>query len=153
MSNKRPLKAHLFYWETGLGQDLVTCLEQFPSYLFILNSRFYSSSGPPPYHIPQGFQSFSPTQYQIMFPSLHSPILLLSQVHPSPLVVAFFSLPSRTGTSSLGPFSLLTFLSSVDCILGILYSFFFFFFFLANIHLLVGTYHACPFGSELSHSG
>ena len=98
---------------------------------------------------PQGFQSFSPTQYQIMFPSLHSPILLLSQVHPSPLVVAFFSLPSRTGTSSLGPFSLLTLLSSVDCILGIQH----FFFFFANIHLLVSKCHACPFGSELPHSG
>jgi hypothetical protein len=23
----------------------------------------------------------------------------------------------------------------------------------ANIHLLVSTYHACPFGSELPHSG
>jgi hypothetical protein len=25
--------------------------------------------------------------------------------------------------------------------------------FLANIHILVNTYHACPFGSELPHSG
>jgi hypothetical protein len=24
---------------------------------------------------------------------------------------------------------------------------------LANIHLLVSTYHACPFGSELPYSG
>jgi hypothetical protein len=27
------------------------------------------------------------------------------------------------------------------------------FFLLANIHLLVSTYHACPLGSELLHSG
>ena len=55
------------------------------------------------------------------------------------------SLSSGTEASSLRPFSLLTYLSSVDCILGILY----FFFFLANIHLLVSAYHSCPFGSEL----
>jgi hypothetical protein len=41
---------------------------------------------------------------------------------------------------------LLTFLSSVNCILDILY-------FLANIHLLVNTYYACPFGSEVPYSG
>jgi hypothetical protein len=44
---------------------------------------------------------------------------------------------------------LLSFLSSMKCILDIL----FLFFFLANIHKLVSTYHACPFGSELFHSG
>jgi hypothetical protein len=26
-------------------------------------------------------------------------------------------------------------------------------YFLANIHLLVSTYHVCPLGSELPHSG
>jgi hypothetical protein len=41
--------------------------------------------------------------------------------------------------SSLGPFLLLTFLSSMDCILGILY-------FLANIHLSVSTHHTCLLG-------
>jgi hypothetical protein len=44
-----------------------------------------------------------------------------SSLLPSPLVIAFFSLPSGTEASSLGPFSLLNFLSSVECILGILY--------------------------------
>jgi hypothetical protein len=93
-------------------------------------------------------------------------------------VIALFSLPSGTEASSLGHFSLLNFLSSVDCILGIIYvlGFLFFFFIFcfvlfglvcffgggfvclflflfANIHLLVSTYQACPFGSELPHSG
>jgi hypothetical protein len=68
---------------------------------------------------------------------------------PSRLMIAFFSLPSKTEASSLGYFSLLTFLSSVEYISDILY----FFFFLANIYLLVNTYHACPFGYELPHSG
>jgi hypothetical protein len=36
--------------------------------------------------------------------------------------------------------------------LGILCGFLFLFLFLANIHLLVRTYHACPFGSELLYS-
>jgi hypothetical protein len=36
-------------------------------------------------------------------------------------VIAFFSLPSGTEVSSLGHFSLLSFLSSVDCILVILH--------------------------------
>jgi hypothetical protein len=39
-------------------------------------------------------------------------------------VMAFFYLPSGTEDSSLGHFILLTFWSSVDCILGILYFFF-----------------------------
>jgi hypothetical protein len=42
---------------------------------------------------------------------------------------------------------LLTFLNSLNCILGILY------FFKVNIHLLVSTYHAYSFESELPHSG
>ena len=57
---------------------------------------------------------------------------------PSPLVIAFFSLPSGTEWSSPGHFSLLSFLISVDCILGILY-FFVCLFVFANIHLLVST--------------
>jgi hypothetical protein len=48
---------------------------------------------------------------------------LLRFLHPSPLVIAFFSLPSGTEVSSFGLFNLLTFLSSVDCVLGILYFF------------------------------
>jgi hypothetical protein len=88
-------------------------------------------------------QSFSLTQYQIRF---HSPppfppprplSLTCPSLPPSPLMIAFFSLPSGTEASSLGHFSLLTFMSSVDYILNILY------FFLANIQLLVSTYHAC----------
>jgi hypothetical protein len=59
---------------------------------------------------------------------------------PFPLMIAFFSLPSGTEASSLGHFSLLNFLISVDCILGILY-FFFFFFWLTS-----------SFKSELPHS-
>jgi hypothetical protein len=47
----------------------------------------------------------------------------------------------------------LSFLSFVDCILGILYGFLLLFLFLANIHLLVSTYHARPFEAELPHSG
>ena len=61
--------------------------------------------------------SFFLTQYLIrllLFPSL-SPFL----------VIAFFYVPSGTEESSLGPFILMTILSSVDCILGIVYFFFF----------------------------
>ena len=61
---------------------------------------------------------------------------------PLPPVIIFFSLSSGIEASSLGPFCLLTFLSSVDCILGIL----------ANIHLLVNRYHASLFGSEFPHT-
>jgi hypothetical protein len=42
---------------------------------------------------------------------------------PFPLMIAFFSLPSGTETSSLGHFSLLSLLNSVDCILCTLYGF------------------------------
>jgi hypothetical protein len=101
------------------------------------------SAGPP-------LQSFSLTHYQIRFPfPLTQSYLPQStfpprSLPPTPLMIAFFSLPNGTEAYSLGHFSL--FSSSVDCILGIMY-------FLTNIHLLVSTYHACPFGSELPHSG
>jgi hypothetical protein len=79
---------------------------------------------------PSGLQSISLTQYQIRFPSsppnplpTHSTFPPRS-LPPSSLVIAFFSLPSGTEASSLEHFSLLTFLSSVDCIL---YSVCFFF--------------------------
>jgi hypothetical protein len=81
-------------------------------------------------------------------PQVHFPWQIPCTPPPPPLVAAFFPLPSGTETSSLWPFSLLNFLSSVDCILGIWY-----FYFLANIYLLVSTYYACPFGSELPQSG
>jgi len=84
------------------------------------------------------------SEYLIMFPL--SPSCLLSHLGPpSAPQIAFFSLPGGIEASSFGPFSLLTFLSSVDNIRSILYS-------LANIHLLVSTHHACHFGPELSHS-
>jgi hypothetical protein len=57
-------------------------------------------------------------------PPPHAPFTFSSRSHPpSPLVIAFFSLPSGTEASSLEHFSFFTFLSSVDCILGILYLF------------------------------
>ena len=68
--------------------------------------------------VPLSSPHFSPT------PSTFPP----RSLPPSPLVIAFFSLPSGTEASSLGHFSLLT-LSSVDCIFGILYFFFFSFLF------------------------
>jgi hypothetical protein len=71
-----------------------------------------------------------------MFPSF-PPCPCPTQVPPSlshQRMTAFFFLPSAIQALSLGPF-----LSSVDCILGILY-------FLANINL-------CSFWSELPHTG
>jgi hypothetical protein len=65
---------------------------------------------------PQG--PFPPPNTQSCSP-LHIPTPFSSHVSPSHLVVDFFSLPSGTEASSLGPFSSLSFLSSVDCILGI----------------------------------
>ena len=65
---------------------------------------------------------------------------------PLPSVITFFPLPSGTEVISLGAFGLLTFLSSLGCILGILY-------FSARIHFFVSTYHAHPFGSGLPQSG
>jgi hypothetical protein len=44
-------------------------------------------------------------------------------------LIAFFSLPSGNEASSLGHFSLLSLLNSVDCVLCILYRFFFLFLF------------------------
>ena len=87
---------------------------------------------------PQGFSPFpSPNPDQVhLSPGLPC---------PCPFSLLGPSLPSRTEASSLEHFNLLRFLSSVNCWV--------FCNFLANIHLLVNTYHACPFGSELPHSG
>jgi hypothetical protein len=78
------------------------------------------------------------TQYQIRFPfPSHCTPPITFPPRPLPsflLVIAFFSLPRGTEGSSLGLFSLLTFLSSVDCFLGVLS-----FFFSPNIHFLVST--------------
>jgi hypothetical protein len=57
-----------------------------------------------------------------------------------------FHLLSGIEASSLGPSFLFNFSGSVGYIVGILY-------FLANIHSSVSTYHACPFGFRLPHSG
>jgi hypothetical protein len=74
---------------------------------------------------PSGLQSFSLTRYLIMFPSsplCPFPIQVLPSLPPHP-GIAFFSLPSEIEVSLLGCFCLLTFVSSVDCILGIPYVF------------------------------
>ena len=62
---------------------------------------------------PSGLQSFSLTQYQIRFPSFPftslTPSTFLPRFFPpSPLVIAFFSLPSGTEACSLGRFFFLT---------------------------------------------
>ena len=78
---------------------------------------------------PQGFSPVSVLllpSYLIMFllsPPGRSALPPRSLLFLSP-VIAFFSLPSGTEASSLGPFSLLTFLSSVDYILNIFCPFF-----------------------------
>jgi hypothetical protein len=76
--------------------------------------------------VPQGFSPFlSPIPDQVLLSLLLTPIHFPSQGPPFlPLVIAFFSFPSGTEASLLGPFSFLTFESSVDSILGILYFFF-----------------------------
>jgi hypothetical protein len=85
--------------------------------------------------------------------------------HVSLSLPTFFSLPSGAEASSLGNFTLLSLLNSVDCILctryvfGVVVVFCLFVCFclvglvLANIDLIVSAYHACPFVSELPHSG
>jgi hypothetical protein len=91
--------------------------------------------------------SFSPSKYLKM--SLFSPPYPFSHPDhsfPLPTMIVFFSLSSEFEAPSFGLFSWLSFLSSVYCILAILY------FFLANIPLLVSTYYACPFGSEVPDS-
>jgi hypothetical protein len=79
-------------------------------------------------------------------PLFHSPTFS----HPGPSFplppVILFPYLSGIKACSFGPSFLFNFLLSVSCIIGILY-------FLANIHLLVNTYHACPFKSGLPHSG
>jgi hypothetical protein len=101
---------------------------------------------------PSGLQSFSLTQYQIMPPPPPRTPPLIPSTFPSrsfplsPLVIDFFYLPNGTKASSLGHFCLLSFLSHVDCILGILYILVVVVV-LANIYLLLSSYHACPFES------
>ena len=113
---------------------------------------------PPPILLPLEFSFFLVAlRASVIFPYLIPNWVLLlhllttcppRSLPASPFVIVFFSFPSGTEASLLGTFSLYIFLSSVDSSLGILH-----FFFLANIYLLVNIYSACPFGSELSHSG
>ena len=83
---------------------------------------------------------YSHLRASVLFPH---PISDYDSPQPCHLFLPCQSLPP----SSLWPFILLTCLSSVGCILGFLD------FFMTNIHLLVNICHACPFGSELPHSG
>ena len=108
-------------WESLTSQVFDTFRRVSPTtYILMLHVCIVSA-------VPQGCQFFSPPNTQIMLPSLHPPIPFPSQVLPFSIVVAFFSVTSETEASFLGPFSLLNFLSSVDCILCILYFFYFFF--------------------------
>ena len=72
---------------------------------------------------PQVFSPFLSPNIRSGSNAPFSPVYFPSQVSPSPLVIAFLSFSSGTEASSLGHFSLLIFLSSVDCILYILYFF------------------------------
>jgi hypothetical protein len=73
-----------------------------------------------------GASVFSPHPITVRLPSI-LPMLPTqatvppNSLPPSPPVIAFFSLPSGTEMSSLGHLSLFRLLSSVDCILCILY--------------------------------
>jgi hypothetical protein len=77
---------------------------------------------------------FCPLPHHIWSCSLFFP----SPSLPLPPVIISFPFLSGIEDSSPGHFCLLHLLWSVGCILGILYV-------LANIHLSLSTYHACPF--------
>ena len=137
-----PLNALSFYWRWTLQVPSPHCWAFHLKSLTLSPESFSPSKSlvhstvsphlPPPkiayFHSfcrPSGLHSCFPTpspQYLITFS--FPPLLFPTQVPPSlypPIpVIAFFSLPSRIEVSSLGPFCLLTFLSSMDCILGIL---------------------------------
>jgi hypothetical protein len=132
-------------WESLTSQVSGTFWRVPPiSYLLIL----------PIYILSAGLQDFRPfpspnTQVPLYapFPPSRSTFTPRSLPH-SPLVIAFFSLSSGTEVSSLGHFSFFTFLSSMDCILGILYSFclfvcLFLFLFLFFFYLLISEYIPC----------
>ena len=127
-------------------------LEGYPNLLFPEVACFHSSCWPSELH------SVSLTQYKTRFlPPPYPPRLLpslssfLSQVPSSPVVTTFSLSQVGLRYPHLGISNLLKFLSFVDYTLIILH--FIYFLFLANIHLLVSTYHAHLFGSQLSHSG
>jgi hypothetical protein len=75
------------------------------------------------------------------FPSVSAPHF----VYVSPPMGIVFPLLSRTEVSTLGSSFILSFMWSVNCILGIPS-------FWANIHLSVSTDHVCSFVIGLPHS-
>jgi hypothetical protein len=108
-------------------------------------------SHPPLLHTPVQFPDplyFSPVSSHTCSCSLSlpSPLFLLSPSHPLPPVIILFPLLSRTEASTLLSSFFLSFMWSVNCIVGILS-------FLPNIHLSVRTYHVCSFVTGLPHSG
>ena len=86
--------------QADLGELLTLTASLLPSHTWMCS--FFSS----PSHLPCSSLSIS-----------------LSLSHSLPLVIPFFSLTSVIEAFSLGPFLLLSFLSSVNCILGNLYFF------------------------------
>jgi hypothetical protein len=97
----------------GVGVPPTSYLPRLPVYIFFLLALRASVLVLFPHSIPDQVPLSPPTFPHPYLLSLPGPSLL-----PSPLVIAFFSFPRGTEVSSLGPFSLLTFLSFVDCILG-----------------------------------
>jgi hypothetical protein len=79
--------------------------------LYILSSGLWGFSPFPSLNTRSGFPPLAPKKNPT--PTIFPPKSFPS----SPLVIAFFSIPSRTEASSLGHFSLLSLLNSVDCIL------------------------------------
>ena len=71
---------------------------------------------------------------------------------PSPFMIVFFSFPSEDlDPSACWPFWVLWTVSWVVCLYVCIYLLIYLL--LANIHLIVSIHLACPFGSELLHSG
>ena len=135
-----------FYWRWALQVPSPHCrafhlrsLPLSPESLSLPRSLVHPR-GSPTSHLPRlpvsilsaGPQGFSPVLLHSRPPiSDHVPLFpSLSPFHPRSLspfptpLIAFFSFPSGMEASSHhGPFGFLAFLSSVDCILGILYIF------------------------------
>jgi hypothetical protein len=89
-----------------------------------------------------------PLSPQLTFPSTFPSESLL----PSPLVIAYFSLPCGIEASSFEHFSLVEHFEFCGLYLGY-FGFCFVLYCFVNIHLLVSTHQAYPFGSLLAHSG
>ena len=104
--------------------------------IFHLPGLWYFLEGPLTFHPSRLHISIHSADPQALLYCLHLPYLLMISFSPPPPFSNFppksiplsaspgcFLLPSGIDVSSLGPFCLLTILSSVDCILGILFSF------------------------------